>query len=223
MAEDTAQMRAQIDEQRDNITHTVDQIGNRVSPSHIVARRQDRMRRRITGWKDTVFGNDEPDFPAPRGDRYPFAGEPGWNGGYGNGNGQTDLGNRDESGGGARERLGEAASSASSTVQHAPRAVRRQTRGNPMAAGAIALGAGWLIGSVLPETRSERRAVRRVEPELAAAAAEVTDEARNLADDLREPAKDAADQVKDSGKHAAEDIKDQASQSAQNIKEQSSS
>ncbi len=217
MAEDTAQMRAHIDQQRDDISHTVDQIGNRVSPSHIVARRQDRMRRRITGWKDAVFGNDEPDFPPPRGDRYRYPGQQGWDGGYGYGYGAGGDGG--ESDGGARERLGDAASS----VQHAPSAMRRQTRGNPMAAGAIALGAGWLIGSLLPETRSERRAIRRVEPQLAEAASEAKDEARNLADDLREPAKDAANQVKDSGKHAADDVKGQANQSAQNVKQRSGS
>ena len=92
-----------------------------------------------------------------------------------------------------------------------------------MAAGAIALGAGWLIGSLLPESRSERRAVQRIEPQLAGAAAEARDEAQALADDLREPAKDAADQVKDRGRDAAGDVKDQANQSARNVRQSSRS
>jgi hypothetical protein len=212
MAEDTAQMRARIEQQRDDITHTVDQIGNRVSPSHIVARRQDRMRRRLTDWKDAVFGNDEPDFPPPRGQRYRFPDEQRTafrSGEFGDGGGSD---------GGTRERFGEAASNASSTVQHAPTALRRQTRGNPMAAGAIAVGAGWLIGSLLPESNSERRAIRRVEPQLAGAASEARSEAQHLADDLREPAKDAAERVKDRGRGAAEDVKGQANQSAQNVR-----
>jgi hypothetical protein len=217
MAEDTAQMRARIEQQRNDITHTVDQIGNRVSPSHIVARRQDRVRRRLTGWKDAVFGNDEPDFPPPRGSRYLYAGE------QRSAYRPHDLGDDDGSNGGARERLGDAASHATSSVQHAPDAVRRQTRGNPMAAGAVALGAGWLIGSLLPESRAERRAIQRVEPQLAGAAAEARDEAQGLADDLREPAKDAANRVKDRGRDAADEVKGQASQSTQNVRQSSNS
>jgi ElaB/YqjD/DUF883 family membrane-anchored ribosome-binding protein len=219
MAEDTAQMRARIEQQRDDITHTVDQIGNRVSPSHILARRQDRMRRRLTGWKDAVFGNDEPDFPPPRGDRYgfPVAQRSDVRDYY------YDVGGDEGSDGGVRDRVGDAASSAASSVQHAPMAMRRQTRGNPMAAGAIAVGAGWLIGSLLPETASERRAIRRVEPQLAGAASEVKDEARGLVDDLREPAKDAAEHVKDRGRDAADEVKGQANQSAQNVRQRSSS
>ena len=181
---DTEQMRERIDRQRDEIGHSVDQ-----------------------------FGNDEPDFPPPRGERYRYPGE------LRSPYRDTDVSATDESDGGARERMGEAASS----VQHAPTAIRRQTRGNPMAAGAIALGAGWLIGSLLPESRSERRAVQRVEPQLAGAAAEARDEARALAEDLREPARDAADQVKDRGRDAARDVEDQANQSARNVRQSSRS
>ncbi len=215
MAQDTEQMRqteemrARIDQQRDDIGHTVDQIGNRVSPSHIVARRQDRMRRRLTGWKDAVFGNDEPDFPPPRGDRY----------GYGSPDRYAGSDDSDS----VRERVGDAASAATSTVQEAPRVIRRQTRGNPMAAGAIAVAAGWLIGGLLPETDSEKRAVKRVEPRLADAASEAKHEGRELADDLREPAKDAADKVTDSARHAGDEVTSQASQSARSVRERSSS
>jgi hypothetical protein len=198
MAEDPEQMRARIEHQRSEITHTVDQIGNRVSPSHIVARRQDRMRRRFTDWRDLVFGNDEPDY-RQREDRYRFPAT------------------SDE--GGMRNRAGEAAAHASSAVQQAPSAMRRQTRGNPMAAGAVALGAGWLIGSLLPESRSERRSVQRVQPHLAEAAAEARDEARGLAEDLREPAKEAADHVKDAGSRAADEVKGQADESARNVRQ----
>jgi ElaB/YqjD/DUF883 family membrane-anchored ribosome-binding protein len=217
MAEDTAQMRARIEQQRDDITHTVDQIGNRVNPSHIVARRQDRMRRRVTGWKDAVFGNDEPDFPPPREDRYRFPEE------QRSAYRRDDDGDGDRSEGGVRDRFGDAASTVTSSVHDAPSAMRRQTRGNPMAAGAIALGAGWLIGSLLPESRTERRAVQRVEPQLAGVASEARHEARGLVDDLRDPAKDAAEHVKDRGRDAAEEVKGQASQSTQNVRQSSNS
>jgi hypothetical protein len=198
MAQEPDQLKAQIDEQRAEISGTIDQIENRVNPSHVLARRQDRVRRRLTNWKDSVFGNHEPDYPAPRG--YPFADD------RGSGNGH-----------GVGQRVGGIASSASDTVQHAPTAMRRQTRGNPMAAGAIALGAGWLIGSLLPQSRTEQRVVRRVEPQLSDAADTVKDEARALADDLKEPAKQAAEQVKQSGKDAATEVKDHGTHGARDV------
>jgi hypothetical protein len=200
MAEDPEQMRARIEQQRGEITHTVDQIGNRVSPSHIVARRQDRMRRRFTDWRDLVFGNDQPDYRRRDDDRYRFPANP-------------------DSDSGMRDRAGEAASHATSAVQQAPSAVRRQTRGNPLAAGAVALGAGWLIGSLLPESRSERRSLQRMQPQLAEAAAEARDEARGLAEDLREPTRQAADNVKGAGSRAADEVKGKADESARNVRQ----
>jgi hypothetical protein len=201
-------MRARIDQQRDEISNTVDQISNRVSPSHIVARRQDRMRRRLIGWKDAVFGNDEVDFPAPRGERSRFAEQPAADG-------------RSESG--IRGRAGEMASGAASAVQETPTAIRRQTRGNPMAAGAIAVAAGWLVGGLLPETGREKQVVKLVEPQLAEAASEAKSEGRELVEDLREPAMDAADHVKEAGMHAADDAKDLARQSARSVGEHAGS
>jgi gas vesicle protein len=201
MAQEPDELRAQIDQQRDEISGTIDQIENRINPSHVLARRQDRVKRRLTGWKDSVFGNDEPDYPTYR-DPY----------------GASYSSARDDSGG-VGQRVGDIASSASDVVQHAPSAVRRQTRGNPMAAGAIALGAGWLIGSLLPESGTERRAVRRIEPQLSDAAATVKQEGKALADDLKEPAKQAAHEVKQAGQDAATEIKDHSTQAAHDVKD----
>lgn len=118
---DTEQLRARIEEQRMGITGTVEQIENRIMPGRIMARRRDSVRRALTDLRDTVLGNDEPDY-----------------------SGTSAL------------------TSAKEGVQHAPQTIRRQARGNPMAAGAVALGAGWLVATVLPRTQEERAMARRV-------------------------------------------------------------
>ena len=41
-------------------------------------------------------------------------------------------------------------------VKDVPDLARRQARGNPLAAGAVALAAGWLVGSLLPASAKER-------------------------------------------------------------------
>jgi len=201
MAQEPDQLRAQIEQQRAEISGTVDEIGNRVNPAHALARRQDRVKRRLTDWKDSVFGNDEPDYPT-RHDWYA---------------GPTTS---HDAGGGIGQTVSSMASSASHSVQHAPSAVRRQARGNPMAAGAVALAAGWLVGSVLPETRREQRAVRRIEPQLSDAADAVRQEGRALAEDLEEPARHAADEVKRTGQEAAAEVKERGTHAAEDVREQ---
>ena len=91
----------------------------------------------------------------------------------------------------------DAASTAADAVQEAPQAIRRQTRGNPLAAGLIAFGAGWLVSSLLPASRREQEladqakqvAQEKVQPVLQQVAGEV-------GDNLREPAQQAAESVK---------------------------
>ena len=197
MDQEPDQLRRQLDQQRAEIAGKVDQIENRVNPSHVVARRTNEAKRRLTDWKDSIFGNDEPDYRAPRS-------------GYAS-TGATDSGT------GVGERVGDAMSSATDSVQQAPQVMRRQTRGNPMAAGAIALGAGWLIGSVLPESRSEQRAVRKIEPQLSDAADTLQREGQQLADDLKEPAQQAAEEVKQTGRDAADEVKSHGQEAARDV------
>ena len=210
MAQEPDQLRNQLDRQRAEISGTVDQIENRVNPSHVLARRSDRMKRRVTDWKDTVFGNDQPDYPQPR-SRTTYQSP-----------GLASSGEQSDSGG-MSERVGDAMSSASDTVQQAPQAVRRQARGNPMAAGAIALGAGWLISSLLPESRTEQRAVRKVEPQLSDAADTIKQEGQALADDLKQPAQDTAEQMKQTGRDAATEVKDHGASAARDVKDEAGS
>src|SRR6185295_17313517 len=99
----------------------------------------------------------------------------------------------------------DAASTAAGAVQDAPQAIRRQTRGNPLAAGLIAFGAGWLVSSLLPATRREQeladQAKQVAQEKVAPVAQQVAGEVR---ENLREPAQQAVDSVK----ATAQDAKD---------------
>ena len=183
MAESTDELRNQLDRQRDSIGDTVGQIENRVRPDRILARRRDRARRRFVDLKDRVMGNDEPDYRmggswmAADVDR------------------QRHYGDADDSSGGVRDQLSGAAGSArdrasqvGDTVGEAPTMMRRQTRGNPAAAGLIAFGTGMLAAALLPESRREQEAARRIQPQLESAAAEAGQRGQAVADDMREPA-----------------------------------
>ena len=207
MDQDTEQLRAEIDQQRAAISSTVDQIENRVSPSRIVARRQDSVRRTFTNWKDTIFGNDEPDYP----------GYPGYR------SSSEALGYDSRAGeAGSLEAARDRASSAMSTVSGMPETARRQAQGNPVVAGAIALGVGWLIGSLMPQSEKERELARRMEPKLAEVASTVKAEGQQMASDLQEPAQDAVEQIKEAGREATTEVKDSGAAAAQSVKEHAS-
>lgn len=113
---------------------------------------------------------------------------------------------------------GDHAHGAADTVRDAPRMARQQARGNPLAAGAVALAAGWLVGSLLPSSAKER--------ELASVAAEkaepLMEEAKSVAGDsvekLKQPAQEAVDAVKDSAKDSAATVKQEGSAKADEVR-----
>ena len=53
-------------------------------------------------------------------------------------------------------------SSAADTVRSAPDTVRRRATGNPIAAGLVAFGAGWLLSSLLPASEPEQQVATQV-------------------------------------------------------------
>jgi hypothetical protein len=58
MDETTGELRRDLDEQRNRIGHTVDEIGNRVVPGRVFARRTSGVRRRVTSLRERVMGHD---------------------------------------------------------------------------------------------------------------------------------------------------------------------
>lgn len=92
-------------------------------------------------------------------------------------------------------------------LQQAPGAAKQKTRGNPLAAGLIALGAGWLAASLVPASEPEKKA-----------AATLEDQARPLVDDAKNQAKSMAEELKEPAQESAQRVRDSAAESAQNVK-----
>ena len=179
MDQRTDELKRDIEERRNTITQTVDQIENRVHPGHIAARNTYRVKSRLASWKDNIMGSDEPDW------------------------GDTSAGM-----GGA--------------MKQAPDAMMRRTRGNPIAAGAIALGAGALLSSLIPQTRSERRMGEKIQPGLDTAAAKIADAGRDVAGDVGEAAKERMSHVTESVKAAGQELIDDAKSAGQHMMDKSS-
>lgn len=102
-------------------------------------------------------------------------------------------------------------------VQHAPDRVVEQTRGNPLAAGLIAFGAGLLVSSVLPSSDREGEMVEKLKEKAEPVTRELQDTAKQVAEDMKEPVKEAATELQDSAKESVEHVKQDASGEAEQL------
>lgn len=119
---------------------------------------------------------------------------------------------------GSAEDLGQSASDAASGTGSA---VRRRTRGNPLAAGLVAFAAGWLVSSLLPATRAEQQGAAALKDRAQPLADEVGSAVKEVASNLKEPARDAVEQVRASASDSAETVKDEAAGAASDVKDTS--
>jgi hypothetical protein len=217
MSTDPDQIRSEIDQTQRELSADVDALAEKLSPPRMVERRVRRTRAAMTNMKDRIMGSTS--------DAYQSAGS------AASGVGES-VSTRVSA---ARDTVAGNASSAVDTVRSAPHAVRRRAEGNPLAAGLIAFGAGWLISSLLPATEPEQRAASQVKDfaseqagpvggQLGEAGQQVAQQlresAQQRAEAVRETAADAATMVAGEARSAASDVTGQAQESAGRVREQ---
>lgn len=184
MSNNPDEIRADIERTRGNLGRDVDALAEKVDPGKAVNRQADKLKSRWTDLRESVFGSD---------DDAGVAGDQRYYGTGGSGQGRASQWTED-----ARDAAG-----------NAPDTIKRKTRGNPLAAGAIALGAGWLIGSLLPSSRQEQNA-----------AAMFKDKAEPLVDEAKSVARDMGDSLQPQGQQAVSDVQHSAQESVARVKEE---
>jgi hypothetical protein len=138
------------------------------------------------------------------------------------------MGTVTDKAGSAGDTLGHSASEAKDSVAHAKDSVvdaasqakvtvRSQTQGNPLAAGVIAFGVGWLASSLIPATKAEEQLGEQIRDQAGTVKETLSSAASQVADDLREPAKHAVEQVRETASSSAGTIKDEASGQASEL------
>jgi hypothetical protein len=228
---DPEQIRREIERTQAALSQDVDALAEKVTPGKIVERRVDRARDAATRLKEKVMGSD------------PYGNQHGAGGYVGDvrsaastatdrvsGTASSAASSVQDAASSAAGTVQDAAASAAGAVQEAPAAIRRQTRGNPLAAGIIAFGAGWLVSSLLPASRREQEladqakqvAQEKVQPAAQQLAAEVKENLREPAqqavESVRSTAQDAKDTVTDEGRSAAQDVQGRAQDAAGNVR-----
>ena len=239
MSTDPDQIRREIDQTQRELSADVDALTEKVSPPRIMERRVRRTRVAMTNVRDRIMGSTS--------DAYQTAGS-------------TTSGTRQavsdrassardtasdmassardtasDMASSARDTASDVASSAADTVRSAPETVRRRAQGNPLAAGLIAFGAGWLLSSLLPASEPEQQVATQVKDfatekgrpvarELGQAgqqaAGELRESAQQRAEAVKQTAADAASTVKEETQAAASDVKGQARESAGRVRDQ---
>lgn len=105
------------------------------------------------------------------------------------------------------------------SAQDLPDAAKRQASGNPLAVGLIALGAGWLLGSLLPASEAERQAAEAVQEKAQPLLDQAKTAGQDIAQNLKEPAQQAGQEVKQSAQGSAETVKGEGQSTAADVKE----
>jgi hypothetical protein len=216
MSTDPDQIRSEIDQTQRELSADVDALTEKLSPQRMVERRVRRSRSAMTNMKDRIMGSTS--------DAYQTTGS------AASGVGESVSARASA----ARDTVAGTASSAVDTVRSAPGTARRSTQGNPLAAGLIAFGAGWLLSALLPATEPEQQVAsqvkdfaveqgRPVAEQLGQAgqqaAQELKESAQQRAETVKETATDAASTVTGEAQSAASDVSGQAQQSAGRVRE----
>lgn len=125
---------------------------------------------------------------------------------------------------GTADDLRSSSSDAASSVGHAPGAAatkaRSKTQGNPLAAGLVALGVGWLVGSMLPASEKEKEAAVALKDKAQPLVDEAKSVAQDTAQELKEPAKQAAQSIKETATDAKDTVVQEGQSTAQDVKSQ---
>jgi len=202
-------IRRQIEDTRRELSYDVDALNEKVNPARVVDRRVTAAKGRLTSVKEKVMGSAQDTTSSAHGMASNAAGS-----------------------------VQDAASTAVGAVQQAPDTVIRQTQGNPLAAGLIAFGVGWLVSSLLPASEKEKQlaqqaesAVREHKDQLLEPAKQAAQEigeqlkpaAQEAMESVKSTAQDAAATVKDEGQAAVQDVQGQAQQSKEKVQSQSGS
>lgn len=184
-------IRAEIEETRTRLSDDVDRLGESANPKNVARRQVDRAKEAAGSIKDSI----------------------------------TDavMGKADDAQGAlsdARDALSDRASSATQTLTNAPARTRSKTRGNPLAAGMIAFGAGLLISGLIPSSQKEQEVVGRLQEKAEPLKEQASQAVSELAAGLKEPALQAVESVKDTATQGVENVKAEGSNAAADVRSQ---
>ncbi len=189
-------LRAEIARTRAELSDNVDTLTETANPKNIADRQVNKVKSAAQGVREHLMGApDDPYDSGTLGDKTDAL--------------KGKVGDAQDRAAGALDRVGDA-----------PSQVRRKARGNPLAAGLIAFGIGYLISGAIPASEKEQDAASRLQEKAAPLKDKVSEAASEIGERLREPAQQAAAAVKDAATDAAANVKDQGTTAKDDVQNQ---
>ncbi len=193
MAEDTEQLKRDIENTRHDLGRDVNALTEKVSPSAAVGRRVDRVRGGFGQLKENLMGSADSA-------------------------GTTVSG----AAGSAASSVSDAGSAVGDAVTSAPERARSQTRGAPLAAGLVAFAAGWMVAAALPASTKERELAHEAKDKAAGPVKEqATHLMQEAKDNLQEPAQEAVSHVRETAQEAVSTVTEDGREAAQHVADES--
>lgn len=180
MNKDPEEIRVDIERTRGELRGDVDAIVDKVSPSNIAHRQNEKIKGAVRRTRDAVMGS------------------------------------ADTAGSETHHVVGEA----EDALRDAPGRVASQTRGNPLAAGLIAFGAGLLAASLFPGSDTEQDLVKSLKDKAEPVTKELADATKQVVEDLKEPVLEATETIKTSAQESAYTLKDETADQIGQLKNQ---
>lgn len=193
MTTDPSEIRAQIEQTRASLSTNVNALADQANPAHMAQRAATRAKRKGSMLLDRVLGAAEDARDATMDAAHNLAGN-----------------------------VSDSASGAGDAVTGAPRAVRQQTQGNPVAAGLVAFGIGLLLAGAFPASRKEEELAQTVKEKAQPLTDSVTEAAKEVASNMAEPAQQAGESLKESANQAFATVKDEGSAAVADVKDEGS-
>lgn len=195
---DPDEIRREIERTRSELGTNVDALAEKVNPSSIAHRQVESAKGRLSNYKEAVMGKAS-DARSSVASHTPGGGD----------------------GPGLHERAAGLRDGASDTLHSAPGAARQQTQGNPLAAGLIAFGVGWLASSLLPASEKETRLASAAKDKVTSPEVKnaLQDKAHELQSALQGPAQDALQSVKTTAQDAVANVKDEAQSASVDVRD----
>jgi Protein of unknown function (DUF3618) len=194
MGKSASEVKAEIEDTRQDMSETIDAIADRTSPRRIIDRRRRRM---ANGWRtvrERVMGRAQSA-------------------------GGTASDHARNLSGSARDTAG----SVIDTARGVPGTVSEQTQGNPIAAGLMAFGAGLLIASLVPPSEPEQQLAGTLKDQTQPLQDELTQAGQQVVEDVKSTARHGADQVKQRAADATGTLQDDIRSSTQELQDQARS
>lgn len=194
-------LRSEVEHTRAHLARNVDLLAERVAPRRVARRKAHSAQDRLRGMKEHVMGSDSRSNLSSTASAQESA----------EGVGSQDTAGRSRSK--AKEKAGMAKSKAgqfSSAAQKTPARMKAQTQGSPLAAGAVAFGAGMLAAAFLPSSKAEERVGEQLKEHSGELLEPVKQTAHDMQEGLRGPANEAVEAVKSAAQGAAQTTKEDA-------------